>query len=78
LHGIAEIPEKDKLIKALLDELSLYGDDISSSVDHSDPYFKSDVHDQKLFTRAVQRLHNDAGELPESLERIFVRIAELK
>lgn len=76
LHGIARPPEKDKLVKALLDELSLHGDNISSSVDHSDPYFKSDTHDEKLFEDAVERLRKQAGEIPESLEMIFGKVIQ--
>jgi hypothetical protein len=64
-------PEKDKMVRLLLDELSLYGDDVNSSVDKSDPYFKTEVHDEKLFREAVMRLRKEAGEIPESLERIF-------
>ena len=71
LHGDTKTPEKDKTVKALLDELSLHGDDSSSSVDHSDPYFKTEKHEQKLFIEAVQKLREQSGEIPESLERIF-------
>ena len=77
LHGIARPPEKDKLVKALLDELSLHGDDISSSVDHSDPYFKSDTHDELLFKNAVEKLRENSGEIPESLETIFEKMLNL-
>ena len=77
LHGIARPPEKDKLVKALLDELSLHGDDVSSSVDHSDPYFKSDTHDEMLFKTAVERLRQKSGEIPESLEIIFEKMNNL-
>jgi len=77
LHGIARPPEKDKLVKALLDELSLHGDDISSSVDHSDLYFKSDTHDELLFKNAVKKLRENSGEIPESLETIFEKMLNL-
>lgn len=70
-HGERQNPEKDKTVKALMDELSLHGDGSSSAVDHSDPYFKADSHDQKLFGEAVKKLREQAGEIPESLEKVF-------
>lgn len=69
-------PETDPLIKALLDELSLSGDGTPGSVDRSQPYLKTDKHDPELFRQAVTKLRDEAGELPESLEKIFAKLLQ--
>lgn len=69
-------PETDPVIKALLDELSLSGDGSPGTVDRSDPYFKTEHHDEKLFRNAVKKLRDAAGEIPESLEKIFSRLTQ--
>lgn len=63
-----------KIIKELQDELSLYGDDMGSTVDRSDPYFSSDKPNEEMFRQAVRRLRENAGEIPESLQRIFDKL----
>ena len=65
----------DPTVKKLLDELSLHGDDVSAVVDRSADYLNDEKHDQSLFEKAVDKLRAEAGDIPESLEKIF---AELK
>lgn len=72
-EGTSE-PESDPMIRALLDELSLSGDGAPGSIDRSAPYFQSYRHDPELFRRAVTKLHDQAGEIPESLEQLFSKL----
>lgn len=65
-----------KIIKELQDELSLSGDNIGSTVDRSDSYFSSEKLDEEMFRKAVRRLQEDAGEIPESLQRIFDKLLQ--
>lgn len=67
-------PEADPTIKALLDELSLAGDGTPASVDRSDPYFQSETHNPELFRKAVQKLHDEANDIPEGLQKIFDKL----
>jgi hypothetical protein len=64
----------DDMIRALQEELSLYGDNIGSTVERSNPYFTADKPDERLFREAIMQLREQAGEIPESLQRIFDKL----
>lgn len=64
----------DPIIKDLKDELSLHGDGIGSSINMSDPYFITENPDDSLFLEAVRKIKEEAGELPESLQKIISRL----
>jgi len=63
-----------RIVGALRDELSLYGDNIGSTVDRTDLYFDADKHDENAFKEAVKRIRANAGEVPENLEKIFQQL----
>jgi len=66
-----EAPEEDRLVQMLMEELSMYGDGVSGSIDKTDPYFNADTHNEELFEKAVNRLREEAGEMPDTLVKIF-------
>ena len=69
-------PAADPLVRSLLDELSLSGDGNPASVDRSHPYLNREDHDPQLFRQAVTSLREQAGEIPEGLQKLFDKLLQ--
>ena len=73
---VTDDPEQKKIVQMLMDELSLYGDAVTASVDKAHPYFSSDHHDPELFQDALQALRSQSNEMPESIKQLIDRIGK--